>query len=139
MTDVKDVMAIIFGLHMTCLNELTQHRSDRLRRLLNRASGFFMVVLLLCLWEISARLHWVESPNWPPISHIIAALRRNVGWRASRSVSVHAVRYLVGFSVGVILAVVVGILMASVRSIDYLLNRSSSYAGQFPSLRSCRH
>ena len=112
----------LFCLHMTSLNELTQHRSDRLRRLLNRASGFFMVVLLLCLWEISARLHWVESPNWPPISHIIAALGRNLWDGELLEVSLSTLYVtLVGFSVGVILAVVVGILMASVRSIDYLL------------------
>ena len=104
---------------MTRLNELTQHRSDRLRRLLNRASGFFMVVLLLCLWEIS--IH-----GWKALtghrSHISSLLLVGIcGMASSRSVSVHAVRYPGCFSVGVILAVVVGILMASVRSIDYLL------------------
>ena len=115
-------MAVIYSFGMSSVDERTQRRSDRFRRSLDRASGFFLLVLLLCLWETSARLHWVESPNWPPISHIISALGRSLwaGELLEASISTLYVTF-VGFSVGVILAVIVGILMASVRSVDYLL------------------
>jgi len=89
---------------------------------MNRVSGFFLLILLLCLWEASARLHWVESANWPPISNVVAALGRGLWAGELLEVSLSTLYVtLVGFGVGVILALIVGILMASVRSIDYLL------------------
>ena len=42
---------------------------------LRSASGWLLVGLLLLLWELSARLGWVVSPNWPPLSQVLAA-----GW-----------------------------------------------------------
>jgi len=38
-----------------------------------RASGWLLVGGLLLLWEASARLGWVVSPNWPPLSQVLAA------------------------------------------------------------------
>ena len=44
---------------------------------LRNASGFALVAGLLLLWEASARLGWVASPNWPPVSAVVAALARD--------------------------------------------------------------
>ncbi len=45
---------------------------------LRNASGFVLVGMLLLLWEVSARLGWVASPNWPPVSAVFAALLRDI-------------------------------------------------------------
>jgi ABC-type nitrate/sulfonate/bicarbonate transport system permease component len=45
---------------------------------LRNASGIGLVLGLLLLWEASARLGWVASPNWPPVSAVLAALLRDV-------------------------------------------------------------
>lgn len=47
-------------------------------RHLRNASGFALVAGLLLLWEASARLGWVASPNWPPVSAVVAALARDI-------------------------------------------------------------
>jgi len=47
-------------------------------RPLRQASGFALVLGLLALWEASARLGWVASPNWPPFSAVVGALARDV-------------------------------------------------------------
>lgn len=38
------------------------------------SSGLILVLALLALWEVSARLGWVDSPNWPALSQVLAAL-----------------------------------------------------------------
>lgn len=38
------------------------------------SSGVMLVLGLLLLWEVSARLAWVDSPNWPPLSTVLEAL-----------------------------------------------------------------
>jgi len=45
------------------------------RRTVRHVSGIALVIALLCLWEASARLGWVESRNWPPFTEVLAALR----------------------------------------------------------------
>jgi len=40
----------------------------------SRASGVLLVLLLLCLWEASARFGIVQSVNWPPFSAVMASL-----------------------------------------------------------------
>ncbi|MGH7034371.1 MAG: ABC transporter permease [Stellaceae bacterium] len=47
-------------------------RAYRLRN--SRASGVALVLVLLGLWEASARLGIVQSTNWPPFSTVMAAL-----------------------------------------------------------------
>jgi ABC-type nitrate/sulfonate/bicarbonate transport system permease component len=48
--------------------------SLRLWLLRGRASGVLLILLLLALWEASARLGWVASANWPPFTRVLAAL-----------------------------------------------------------------
>jgi ABC-type nitrate/sulfonate/bicarbonate transport system permease component len=43
-----------------------------------RLSGACLVVLVLALWEASARFGWVESLNWPPFTAVVVALTRNL-------------------------------------------------------------
>lgn len=43
-----------------------------------RLSGVCLIVLVLALWEASARFGMVESMNWPPFSAVMVALYRNL-------------------------------------------------------------
>jgi ABC-type nitrate/sulfonate/bicarbonate transport system permease component len=42
------------------------------------SSGVGLVAVLLCLWEASARLHWVQSESWPPVSLVLVATVRGL-------------------------------------------------------------
>ncbi len=45
---------------------------------MTRFSGAGLVAALLLLWEVSARAGWVDSPNWPPLSTVLAALWHDI-------------------------------------------------------------
>ena len=86
-----------------------------------RASGTLLLVLLLGLWQYSAH-HWVASPNWPPVTQIFQAL-----WAGFASGELFEVfgsslyRMLSGYAIGVAAALVVGLLMASLRVVHAAL------------------
>lgn len=41
-------------------------------------SGVWLVLGLLLLWEVSARLDWMNSPNWPPLTVVLGALAHDL-------------------------------------------------------------
>lgn len=41
-------------------------------------SGVWLVLGLLLLWEVSARLDWMNTPNWPPLTVVLAALAQDL-------------------------------------------------------------
>lgn len=51
----------------------TRDRRGRnpLRRLASRASGLLLLAALFCAWELSVRLGWVVSANWPALSDVL--------------------------------------------------------------------
>ncbi|HWA37930.1 MAG TPA: hypothetical protein VG873_08715, partial [Burkholderiales bacterium] len=97
-------------------------RPDLLRRLAaTRASGVLLLVALLVLWQVSA-LHWVASPNWPPVTRIFASLAEGV--RSGELVEVFGstlYRMLAGYAIGAAAALATGLLMASVRLVHAAL------------------
>lgn len=95
-------------------------RAGRFR--LGRASGVLLLVALLCLWEISARSGWVESESWPPFSVVLAATARGLVSGDLLAVVLSTLyRMAAGYALGVIAGVAVGLLMASFRWVDALL------------------
>lgn len=89
---------------------------------LRRASGFILVVLLLCLWEVSARSDMVRSENWPPLSTVLVAF--GSGIRSGELPGLLALtlyRSLAGFLIGSVLGVTAGLMMGGYRHIDALL------------------
>lgn len=86
-----------------------------LRRLaLGRASGFLLIAALLLLWQLSAQ-YWVNSDNWPPLTAVAQAILD--GLRSGELVEVFAsslYRMAIGFAIGAVAAVLVGLLMATV-------------------------
>jgi len=89
-------------------------RVDRLFRT-TRFGGVCFVLVLLYLWETSARLHIIESVNWPPFTAVLAALYRGLRsgelvsvigsslWRMARG---YAIGCAIGFPLGCALALV---------------------------------
>lgn len=41
-------------------------------------SGVWLILGLLLLWEVSARLDWMNSPNWPPLTVVLSALAHDL-------------------------------------------------------------
>jgi len=77
------------------------------------SSGLVLVAGLLVLWEVSARLDWMHTPNWPPLTHVLAALLRDtltgeipllVGGTLWRMAAGLAAGGVVGVAVGMVFA-----------------------------------
>ncbi len=86
-----------------------------------RASGAFLIVLLLGLWQYSA-YYWVTSPNWPPVTQIARALVAGLASGELPEVFGSSLyRMLSGYALGVGAALVIGLLMASVRVVHAAL------------------
>ena len=87
-----------------------------------RAWGFGLVVLLLLLWEVSART-WVSSPNWPPVSQVIAAGQDAFFTGELPRVFLSSLgRMVAGFAAGALLGVVVGLFMGRSRWVNAALD-----------------
>jgi ABC-type nitrate/sulfonate/bicarbonate transport system permease component len=89
-----------------------------------RFAGFALIAALLVLWEISAR-YWSDSPSWPPLSQVCAALVN--GARTGELTQVFGsslVRMFTGYAAGTIAGVALGLLMASSRWWQALLEPS---------------
>ena len=75
----------------------------------SRAVGVALIVLLLAGWEIGSRLGVRASPNWPPVTRILAA---GFDIIADGSLLSHMFatlrRMFVGYSIAVLLGVTVG-------------------------------
>jgi ABC-type nitrate/sulfonate/bicarbonate transport system permease component len=81
------------------------------------ASGWALLIALLVLWQVSA-LYWTDSPNWPPLVAVAGSLVR--GLASGELVQVFGsslYRMAIGYAIGVVCAVVVGLAMANVRLI----------------------
>ncbi len=82
---------------------------------LDRWSGVLLLLLLLALWELSAR-SVVDSPNWPPLSVVLLALLRNLASGELLGVLGSSLsRALAGYAIGCALGVVLGLAMARSR------------------------
>ncbi|MCC7282115.1 MAG: ABC transporter permease [Acetobacteraceae bacterium] len=85
---------------------------------MRRGAGWLLVAALLLLWEASARLGWVVSPNWPPLSAVLAA-----GWQdlASGELALRLAgtlwRAAVGLGIGSAAGIAAGLAMALSRAV----------------------
>lgn len=87
-----------------------------------RSTGFFLLLALLGLWQVSA-LGWVNSPNWPPVTAIAKALLEGLSSGELPEVFGSSLwRMLVGYLAGASAGVAVGLLMARQRWIHAALN-----------------
>lgn len=87
-----------------------------------RATGFLLVLALLILWELSARLGWVNSRNWPPFSAILVETWRGLlSGELSLLLGASLARMVVGYAIGSILGIGFGLCLGTVRLLDRLV------------------
>jgi ABC-type nitrate/sulfonate/bicarbonate transport system permease component len=81
---------------------------------LGRASGFLLIAALLGLWQVSAD-YWVKSENWPPLTAVWQAFLDGMHTGELPEVFGSSLyRMAIGYGIGAVAAVAVGLLMATV-------------------------
>ncbi|MBB5693515.1 ABC transporter permease [Muricoccus pecuniae] len=89
---------------------------------LRPSSGLLLVLGLLLLWEISARTGMVDSPNWPPFLHVLAALARDtVSGEIPLLVGSTLARMFAGLAAGTLAGVAAGLIFGASRLVRRLL------------------
>ena len=79
-----------------------------------RRLGLWLIVALLLLWEASARLGWVVSENWPPVSAVlVAAVRALGGGELLTALGGTLYRMATGFVLGSLAGVVAGVMLST--------------------------
>jgi ABC-type nitrate/sulfonate/bicarbonate transport system permease component len=76
--------------------------------------GLALIVVLLSLWEASARCRWVTSDYWPPFSLVLRAALYGLGDKDMMNaflstISRSALGYAAGSGVGIILGILLGV------------------------------
>jgi ABC-type nitrate/sulfonate/bicarbonate transport system permease component len=92
------------------------------RALVSRLSGVLLIASLLLLWQISA-VYWIDSPNWPPVTEIFLAIK--VGLQSGELLEIFGsslYRMTIGYCLGTLAALAVGLLIANVRILHAALN-----------------
>ena len=85
------------------------------------AGGWVLLFGLLVLWQVSA-VYWTESPNWPPLVAVGAALVRGIASGELLAVFGSSLyRMASGYVIGVACALTVGLAMANLRFMRALL------------------
>lgn len=79
-----------------------------------RVTGVALIVVLLLLWEVSARWGWVKSSTWPPVSLVIANTVEGIVSGNLLSILGSTLwRMFAGFFIGSTLAVILGLVLGS--------------------------
>ena len=87
-----------------------------------RLSGAILIALLLLLWEVSAARGWIVSDNWPRFSAVlVAAYRGLLSGELAEILGATLYRMLAGYTVGCILGVLFGLLLGSIRLLDWTI------------------
>ena len=85
-------------------------------------SGVALVLALLGLWEISARLGWADSSNWPPVTAVLAALAEGIAsGELPRLLASTLMRAAAGYLIGCGCGVAAGLLLGTSRWAYYIL------------------
>lgn len=83
--------------------------------------GLWFIIVLLLLWELSARTGLVTSSNWPPVSAILVAAVRDLGvGELTSALGGTLYRMATGFVLGAVAAITLGILL----SVSWLARRT---------------
>lgn len=91
------------------------------KRSARRWSGFLLVIVLLCLWELSARAGWVVSDNWPPFSQVILEALRGLRGDLGLALWVTFYRMFSGLFIGSAVGILLGLLLGQFRWLDWAL------------------
>jgi ABC-type nitrate/sulfonate/bicarbonate transport system permease component len=84
-----------------------------------RTSGILLVLVLLGIWEASARLGWVVSTNWPPFSEIAEEMVRGlVSGDLLGVLAASMGRMMAGYLIGGACGILLGLVLGTVRALD---------------------
>jgi ABC-type nitrate/sulfonate/bicarbonate transport system permease component len=87
-----------------------------------RLYGLALIAALLILWEASARLGWVVSSYWPPVSVVLlAALRGLAGGDVALTLLATLRRGAIGYASGSMAGITLGLLLGVNRWLRYLI------------------
>jgi ABC-type nitrate/sulfonate/bicarbonate transport system permease component len=88
----------------------------------SRLSGVVLVVALLALWEASARLGWVDSRNWPPVTAVVVAIANGFASGELVALLLSSLRRMsIGYVLGGGIGIVLGMLLGSIRYLRYAI------------------
>jgi ABC-type nitrate/sulfonate/bicarbonate transport system permease component len=87
-----------------------------------RIYGLLLIVALLMLWEASSRLGWIVSSYWPPVSLVFsAAIQQLAGGELLISLLATLRRAAIGYALGGLAGIVLGLLLGMNRWLRYAL------------------
>jgi ABC-type nitrate/sulfonate/bicarbonate transport system permease component len=88
----------------------------------SRLNGVILVAALLMLWEASARLGWVDSRNWPPVTAVFAAILRGFASGELTLLLLSTLRRMsIGYALGGGIGIALGMLLGSFRPLRYAI------------------
>jgi ABC-type nitrate/sulfonate/bicarbonate transport system permease component len=88
----------------------------------SRLSGMILVVVLLAIWEASARLGWVDSRNWPPVTSVFAAIVQGFASGELAQLLLSTLRRMsIGYVLGSGVGITLGILAGSIRPLRFAI------------------
>jgi NitT/TauT family transport system permease protein len=98
-------------------------RENRRRKLINRVLSFTMPLILLLLWELLARLGWIDTRFFAMPTQIVKVFwTLTVSGQLLNDVAVSLTRIVVGFAFGAIPGLLIGIIMGQSSLVRFLLN-----------------
>jgi len=87
----------------------------------SRLSGFGLILLLLCGWQLSA-LYLVDSPTWPPVTRVIEAwVEHLLDGSLLQHILATLWRQMLGYGLAVVLGAALGLAMGYYRALFNLL------------------
>ena len=87
-----------------------------------RTTGLLLIAVILVLWEVSSRMGWVVSDNWPPVTRVVYALAQGIlGGELATAWTSTLYRVAIGYVIGSAAAVLLGLLLGRVTVWDKLL------------------
>ena len=100
----------------------------------SRLSGVGLIVVLLILWEISARAKWVDLVSWPPVSTVFLTWwKLMIGGDLPAALLPSLKRLALGYLIAVALAIPIGLLMGYYRVFFNLLEPLTETLRPIPS------
>ncbi len=99
-----------------------------------RLPGLLLILAILAIWEISARMHWVDVVTLPPVSTIFESWADTIlGGQLPEQLGPSLYRIFSGFFLSVLVAVPLGLLMGTVPFIYRLLEPLTEFVRPIPS------
>lgn len=128
-------MSLSSSATLPALSKASAGKSLRWQTLAREGQGLIVPVILLIIWESVVGLGWVSAHLLPPPSELIVTLA-DLGQSGALfgHIGVSSLRVLIGFSIGAVLALIVGAAVGLSRRVEALLDPTFQAIRAIPSL-----